>query len=216
MYLPYVIKRHGNRAWITNYNYMLKNLSDKKLELLLVKKNSETIAGALILFENHQPRLWNLGIKKGNFHHVKNGAIAALYYFTALYMEKLGYESFSVGHSRAFLTDGVLQYKRKWGLRPIEPQGLRKIQNIIFKSGIIVKLPLLSESTKGFFLTNPFIFERKGIMNVAVFVQKALSPSAEAQKELFKRNYIHGICKIYIYDFEEFRLQKKYLLKAAK
>jgi hypothetical protein len=122
-----------------------------------------------------------------------------------LYLTNLGYQSFCLGNSRAFLNDGVLQYKKKWNLRLIKAKGFSKIQNFIFKPGIIVKIPILSESAKSFLVTNPFIFEHRGLMNVAVFVENSSTLSPKARKTLFKRNNIKGVCKICVYDVEEIK-----------
>ena len=85
--------------------------------MILIKFKDQEIAGSLIAYKGHNARLWCFGIKDANPDYVKMGAFGALYYFSFQYLKNKGFKQVGVGGSRPFLNDGVLNYKKKWGLR---------------------------------------------------------------------------------------------------
>ncbi len=123
------------------------NFENKRYELLLVKDNHEEISGVVIRYDTVMPRLWHNGLKDGDVTLWKKGAIAATYYFAAQYLYSKGYERMSLGFSRTFLTDGLLQYKKKW---EITLQEFRKY-------AYLMRIYRKSVPVRGFLLHNPCI-----------------------------------------------------------
>ena len=118
LYVPYARRGYGDKAIYMDYEQMWSGL--KNPVLLRIKKDGQTVAGMVILQpENAVPHWWLLGIRNGDRNLVKQGVLAALYLFGIRYLEERGYARALLGGVRPFLTDGVLQYKRKWGARLI-------------------------------------------------------------------------------------------------
>jgi len=192
MHLPYAVAAHGNRAILGAYYYMKKEF--KKGELLLIKKENQYIAGALLVYKNMQALAMFLGIKDGNFDYVKEGAIAAIYYFRTRYLKEKGYKKIDLGLSRPFLKDGVLRYKRKWGGRQISCSP--------WVDGAYYVEPLAdTPGLRAFLTNNPFIFIDKGKINGAIFVDCERGFSQEAIAAIYKDYYFDGMSKLYIYQF---------------
>jgi len=194
MHLPYVVAAHGNRAILGAYYNMKKEF--KKGELVLIKKENQYIAGALLVYKKMQAFPMFLGIKDGNFEYVKEGAIGAIYYFVLRYLKEKGYEKIDLGPSRPFLKDGVLRYKRKWGGHQIScsPQsdGNYYVQPLTNTPGL-----------KAFLINNPFIFIDKQKINGAVFVNNIHSVPRESWEKIYKDYYFNGMSKLFIYQFGE-------------
>jgi hypothetical protein len=183
MYVPYLAKKHGSRAKFLSYDKMMKYRQMGIGELLLIKKKDEYIAGQLILFDENGPHLELVGIKDGSQCYFQDGVSAASYYFSSCYLHEKGYRKLSVGGSRPFLHDGVLHYKRKWGLRLIGKS----------EKGFLIKRLSACEGLKGFFNGNPFIYMDEGKLCGAVFVENDANCCQTNLKPLFKRFYINGL-----------------------
>jgi hypothetical protein len=191
MYVPYITKAHGASAFIVPYERMRAEL--KNCDLLLITKQEERIAGSLIVYEKTGPRFWLPGIRDANRDYLKAGARGALYHYSFLYLKEKGFTKVKPGRSKAFLLDGVLQYKRKWS------------QRIVGTSSYVYALKVLSytDGAKAFLQQNPFIFENGGILNGAVFLdeEKALTP--KNFKKIDKQFFHAGLSKLYIYCFHD-------------
>lgn len=181
MYRPYIIHAHGNRASFMSYEAMMKQ-SDIT-ELLLIKQGDDYIAGENLLFEDKGVRAWSLGVKDGNHDYVRDGALGALYYYKINYLTSRGYDRYNAGASRAFLKDGVLQYKKKWGLKLI---GARP-------GGFWLRIPRKSESSTAFLLNNPFIHRKGGCLHGLIFLGSGTEVGMELVDRLRKKHDIPGL-----------------------
>ncbi|MBN1929368.1 MAG: hypothetical protein JW764_07485 [Chlorobiaceae bacterium] len=92
-----------------------RSWSEYRCELLMVSDGGCDVSGVLIRYDDDCPYLWRNGLKNGDLSLWKKGAIAATYYYGALYLGSKGYKELYLGLSRGFLSDGVFQYKKKWG-----------------------------------------------------------------------------------------------------
>ena len=191
MYCPYITKRHGNVAFVMRYEVMEHKF--KTCELLLIKKGPEYIAGILLVYSKKGARLWSLGIKDGSREYINDGAVGALFYFSYLYLRQKGYEKINLGKSRPFLHDGVLRYKAKWDQKIIRADA----------QGLFVKPLLSSPGVKEFFINNPFIFQEKDCLNVALFIEENQLLGDKEFSRILKKYFLPGISKIFIYLFGE-------------
>jgi hypothetical protein len=157
MYVPYIRKSHDKRAIIHDYDFFLKEFT--KCDLVLIKKEQTDIAGCLLYYNEKAPRLLSLGVKDANTAYVDDGAIGALYYFSVKYLKEQGHKKINFGLSRPFLGDGVLRYKKKWGL---EIDSADKI-------GFLIEPIAETTAIKGFLFNNPFVFVEKKEFHGAVF-----------------------------------------------
>jgi hypothetical protein len=149
MYRPYILKVHGNRAALMSYDAMMNAYGIT--ELLLIKQGGNYIAGENLLYEGKSVRAWSLGVVDGETQHVKNGVIGALYYYKIGYLQGRGYRKFNAGASRPFLKDGVIRYKRKWGLSLTCPR----------PGGWWLRYDPAHPSAQAFISVNPFIYYRE-------------------------------------------------------
>ncbi len=191
MYLPYITKAHGNEAIVMDYDFIANRF--KGCDLMLVKKDKEYIAGVLIISTKTKARLWYLGVKDGNSNYIKDGALGALYYFSIFHLKGKGFKRLGSGLTRPFLKDGVLQYKKKWGLRIHSG----------FSSSFLVKQLSETTGTRGFFLNNPFIYSEKNKLNSAIFLESAKPICKSDFEKLYNDYYLEGISKLFIYRYGE-------------
>jgi hypothetical protein len=190
MYLPYMIERHGNRNKCLSYSRLMEYWESGNCELMLIKNEKKYIAGQVIVYDNGRARLSLFGIKDGKECYLKSGAGAAGYHFSARYLEYQGHRKIHVGGSRAFLRDGVLQYKKKLGLRLVGRS----------REGFLIKVLSLSSGVKEFFLRNPFIFVDRGRTHGAIFVERLEDcSSAKSLEEFCKSFYTQGMSNLIIY-----------------
>lgn len=187
MYVPYIMRAHGSSAYINSYEYMSAEF--KKCELLLVKKQQKRIAGLLIAYEKEEPRLWSLGVRDANQEYLKDGAVGALFYFSMCYLNEKGFTKVNFGQSRAFLNDGVFQYKKKWSQRIVGTS----LEWFAFK------VLSYTAPVKAFLQENPFIFENKGVLNGALFVDGEKPLSLKDFKNIDKKYFHSGLDKIILY-----------------
>jgi hypothetical protein len=190
MYKPFAVKRYGNKADVENY-YDL-NMSFKKGELLLVKMGGVPIAGTLIKYEKNQAFLCVLGVKDGDSSYLKFGTTAALYYYSIKYLRGKGFKRVDIGSTRPFLMDGVLRYKKKWGLKIIRTSG----------PGFLMKPLSETAVVRGFLLNNPFVFKDSNHIYGAVFLPSEQIDGQKSIEKKFHSYYIDGMSKLIIYVFD--------------
>ena len=187
MYVPYISKAHDNRAIITDYDFLVHEF--RKCDLLLIKKDQIYIAGCLISHKGNEPRLWSLGVKDANTAYINDGAIGALFYFAVKHLKGRGYNKVNFGLSRPFMNDGVLRYKKKWGLKIISAD----------KIGFMIEPLSQTDGLCGFLLNNPFIFLEKQNFNGAIFVNNEHSFTGKDFERIYKDYYLPGMSHLNIY-----------------
>jgi len=191
MYLPHILRVHGRSAFVTSYELMRKRFEHS--DLLLVMKQGEPISGCMISYFEAVPRVKSLGVRDGDPKYLKFGATGALYYFSLLYLEGKGFPCIGLGGSRAFLHDGVLRYKRKWAQRLIDTS----------PDMFVFKVLTDSNATKSFLRSNPFIFEKRGSLYAAVFVDTERPLDPEELGRIGKEYLYPGLSKLYVYVFQQ-------------
>lgn len=193
MHLPYIKEAFGNKAVILGYEFMKSEFGKHGLynDLLLVKKQQEYVAGMLMGYSKKGVYLHPLGVKDGNFDYVKEGAIGALFYFPLIYSKEKGYKKVNFGLTRAFLKDGVFQFKKKRGMQVIGTSN----------KGFALKPLSLSTAVKGFLVNNPFLYMDETGFKGAVFIDNHQSLSEEDVGRIYKDYYLPGMSKLFIYRF---------------
>jgi hypothetical protein len=189
MYLPYITEAHDDEAIVMEYDLIKEAF--KSCDLILVKNREEYIGGILIRYTGESARLWCIGIKNGNRDYLQLGVVGALYYFSFCYLKDKGFKKVELGDTRAFLKDGVLQYKKKWGIRIIRAS----------QTGFLVNILSAGNSTKEIFFSNPFIYMNKDKLEGAIFIENDRLISEKDFREIYKSYYRYGISKLIIYRF---------------
>ena len=191
MYLPYITKRYDNAAAIEPYELFKSHFHH--CDLLLIKSKNQVIAGGLICYEWGKVRLWSFGINDANPEYVQMGAFGALYFFSLQYLKDKGFLKVGLGGSRPFLNNGVIVYKKRWGLKLTEP----------FEINYLLKPLKITNESKSFLINNPFIFTEKGKFNCAVMMNEQFSIDADVAEDLNHKYYYPGINTINVFSFKD-------------
>ena len=176
MYRPLMRKRHGNAAIINTYGQLYKKF--KKNDLFMIKKEEMVIAGALVSHNKISGRLLAFGVLDGKDDYIHEGVMTALYYFPIKYLHEQNCRRICLGRTRAFLNDGVMFYKKKWGYKVVEESS----------AGFFIKVVRLDSGVIGFLQANPYITVEKRESSVVFF-----SKSKEAAPEILNilhKNYL--------------------------
>jgi hypothetical protein len=186
MYLPYSTGRYGDGA-------VLKTKEDIKAdfdkgELILVKKQGEYISGILLTYDGELATMPYLGVRDGSWELVSEGAISSGYEFALQHLEGNGCRKLIFGQSRAFLKDGVLQFKKKYGHK-IMGAGIHKF---------LTKVVCDTDATRALLQNNPFIIEDAGEFHGIVFLDGKLSTSQQTLEEIDKKLSQAGLSKLVV------------------
>jgi hypothetical protein len=73
--------------------------------------------GALFFYEDGRPRLFSQGILRNDKDLMRRGVGTAIYLCSFDHLSKNGFRDVHMGWSRAFLSDGSLYFKQRFGLK---------------------------------------------------------------------------------------------------
>jgi hypothetical protein len=118
MYVPLIRRRHGDLAYVRSF-YQLRRFFDRG-GILWLDYRGERIAGALFHRSGTVFRSVAHGTASGGWPPVIPGTKDVLNYFQAQHARSIGCARIDAGGSRPSLHDGVLRYKRKWGMNVAE------------------------------------------------------------------------------------------------
>jgi len=206
MYIPYITSVHGDQASLTTYDDMKNHFAE--CDLIIVKKDKEKMGGMLIRYENEMPRLWSIGVTNARVDYLRAGVIGALYYFSVIHLKEKGYDTVHFGATRAFLNDGVLRYKKKWGVQIANPP----------KQIFFLRVESVSPKIKAFFLNNPFMHMKEGTLQGAVFID-GTEPLSNSEIQRFRKDYfLKGLSdlNLYLFDHDKQSLQTYDLKKPSE
>jgi len=184
MYVPHAKRSHGEAAHIGTRDQVKKYFANG--ELMLIRKADRTIAGMVIEYKDGMPHLKTLGARDGDRDHVRCGGVAALYFFALSALGEQGHTKAGFGASRAFLDDGVLCYKRKWGHRIT---GTRK-------QSLVLQILDDSPGSAAFLEAHPFIYRKDGALVAAVFSASGRAASAEDLQRIENRYAYSGLAGV--------------------
>jgi hypothetical protein len=189
MYVPYVARTHGNRAMLTPWDEIARELH--RCELLLIKKDDDYIAGEICHdLGDGCVRIWCMGVKDGDLAYVKLGAVASLYYHEIGHFRARGFRRLHYGATRPFLHDGVLKFKRKYGPYIVQRD----------EREFAVTLARLTPGTQHFLANNPFINEHDGAYHANFFALVAADCDRDAFEAEAARHTLTGIAAYRLYD----------------
>ena len=136
IYRPYLEKRY-KYAKIEDFELWKQDLLKYPWELLVIEKNGIVVGGGCSVFHDgrYRQRITAL-LDEGC---LKEGAMAAIYYYSILRAKEKNVKIIDFGLSRPFLSDGVLINKRKWRAK-IVPSGTKRIIYLknLKKEGLII------------------------------------------------------------------------------
>lgn len=152
MYRPYALSRHGDLAVIHSYS-KIRSAFERGAGID-IKKCGQSIAGAIV-FRYDEKTLCtpHMGIAGGCIDAARSGVNVAIDYYVVSLAHSLGCSLINFGHTRPFLSDGVLRYKMNWKMEVEEDD-----------DGIgmfAIAAPGLTEQAKKFISANRFFHVTK-------------------------------------------------------
>lgn len=187
MYLPHIMKVYGRAAVIYSYRTVKRHFRDG--ELLFVSKEGRRIGGLIIRYGRAQAELYVLGVLEGDRQWVRQGVIGALYHFCFQHLAQRNLARVDVGASRAFLCNGVLQYKKKMGMR------------IVGTARGYYYLQVLADTRTAhtFLRENPLIIERDGSLSGVVFISADTGSFCERDfLRLDRQFFVEGLSHLFV------------------
>jgi hypothetical protein len=189
MYVAHIKRRYGDGAFVIPRKRVQENFD--KGELLLIKKEGEYISGQLITYKGSRACLPWLGVRDGNWEHVRDGAEGASYEFSFRRAEEKGCQTMDLTRSRPFLNDGLLRFKRTLSQRIVGAEPHRFLLRILSDS----------QATRAFLDNTPFIFERFGQFHGAVFASGETPLTLEALRQINKQHFHAGMATLVVFQF---------------
>jgi len=116
MYLPYATRRFGEHAAVRPMR-QLRRLLHRGGVLMWIYQAEKRIAGALLRQHDRCLDLLSLGLAGTGDDARRAGAIPAIYYFGLEHGKSQGCALLDCGNCRPSPADGVMWFKRKWGVR---------------------------------------------------------------------------------------------------
>ncbi len=151
-YVPFSHGRHGELTFIRTDLDLRRRV--RHGGILWLQRGGRRVAGILFEVKEHTVDLLALGTLAGNLDLVKEGAIAALYYFIIDMAQKRGCRVVDFRGSRPTLADGLLRYKSKWGAVLYDKTDSYH--------DLFVRWSRASDSVKEFLSQTPLIFRDGG------------------------------------------------------
>jgi len=183
MYFPYAVKRFGEATIPSSYHYLKRAF--ERGQFLLVKRDDNHLAGTIIYLHKERPWVHSVGIKEGSIEYLRQGVLAASYYFAIVWAKEKGYELIDFGHCRPFLNDGVFRFKKTWGMGIERSKRNRAIFGM--------KVSNLNHGVRSFLSKNPFIFINRDRLR-GYFLSDQDHPLMDQEiQSLFKTLYISGL-----------------------
>lgn len=188
MYLPYANQTYAGMMFLMSHADLRAFIPQS--ELLWVKNDAEEVAGLMLRHDGAIIRMYALGVKNGDPQYVKSGALAAAYCFAILHLTERGAQRLHLGGSRPFLRDGVLQYKKKWGIRIIDKS----------PQFFVLTPTRRTRASRSFLANNPFFFEAGDSLGGAIFGGRESGVSDDAIKRWRKEFEDMGLLHVQIFE----------------
>jgi hypothetical protein len=152
-YLPYVQARWGDTCVAPDAAW--RRRVERYCEVLWVMRGAERVAG--LLLESQGPALRMVVVGMTDAAHRRDGALPAAYYFAIEEAVRRGRRRLRTGGTRPVLSDGVLEFKRKWGaqlspMRQLAYLGVGCAEWSPTVRALLARHPLVVEASGGEFV----------------------------------------------------------------
>jgi hypothetical protein len=117
MLAPHASARFGDDAWLPS-SYLLGRFRERG-QLHFVVREGVRVAGFCSLRSGETLWVPLSGVRDGDAALLRAGVSAAAYAHAFEWARRQGCTRVDMGRTSPFVTDGVLQYKRKWGLTAV-------------------------------------------------------------------------------------------------
>jgi hypothetical protein len=113
-YLAYQRQRFGalsDRANFRRLRYVFRHGG----QIFWIVRDGQRLSGSLVVARKNILHTTVIGVRDGNFDHVRSGAFAANYYFLTRWAGDNGIAGIDLGLTPPSLVDGLMLTKRRWG-----------------------------------------------------------------------------------------------------
>ena len=197
MHVPYIQETHASLAEIVPYEEMA--LRFQHSDLVLVEHDGAVVGGGGIDDSTGVPTLFALGLREPFSVHRDMGVIAAVYQFCFERMAAKGYSRAGMGYSRPLLDDGVLRFKRKFGMEIVDGHPNCVLLRVL---RITPAIQALLESTP--FIHRDFNTNLRAVLTGAVFQTGATAPDAAALIRLARQYDYAGLNELVLHSWGAF------------
>jgi hypothetical protein len=164
MHLPYIRTRHNESSVVRSYAE-IEALFMNGGELVFVLHEGRRVAGVLVDYSNGLPKGVIMGVRGGDEELLRIGVSDALFFYQFQRIKNRGFNRLSLGHARAFLRDGALEYKRKLGGRLADGTDSGYVRFAFLRRSL---------SLDAFLKNNPFVsLDDAGRLVAVVFAENA-------------------------------------------
>jgi hypothetical protein len=191
MYLPLMRRRHGDSAVIRNVHQLRRAF--RRGGLVWVRRGKDRIAGGLFEHRNDVLRWLALGTAGGDVTLMRRGALAALYYFEIKLAHERRCTAIDFGGTPPILNDGLLLYKKKWGIQFVESSST--------PYDLVIRWESPNEQLTEFLTRTPVIVRRDGGLAgvTALPPQAGIGRSLEEQVDDIHRSlWMAGLDQLFV------------------
>jgi hypothetical protein len=171
MYVPHVTKRFGDSAYVEP-EWKIQYCAETGA-LMEILKEGEIVAGQVLFADRDSLQFLWAGTSGGELGAHSKGVFPALFYYGILYAFERGYRSVDYCGSRPFLSDGILQLKRRWG---------GAVHDGWSRDTLFFRPTRLSPATRGFLTRCPLIARSGRDLVGKVFHGDTAITAAEVQR----------------------------------
>jgi hypothetical protein len=190
IYLPYILARYGDLALPDGWDVMVSTANGG--ELILAKSAAGELLGGILMGRNSK-RMYARAVGQiSNDRATMNTGVGSALYLASFERAKLyGYDRVGFGLTGPFLNDGLLRFKKKWGLRLLNE----------CVQGIWLQFNNATAAVESFLINNPFIYRDAGKIYGIVFTSDPELTDDQSLHTLKSRYYLPGmeslqICRI--------------------
>lgn len=188
MYLPFLAGRHGGLARPKDEDWLRSSF--RRGKIIWVVQGEEKLAGVVIEVGHGALHFWAVATRDGDPGLMKEGALAALYLFAIQHARDQGCSYVDFGSCRAFLADGILRYKRKWGME-MRP----KLDN---QNVLLIRWPVWNETVSAFLADASIVHEDGPALRLVTAAGKS-DPASQAEADrIYRSVFMPGISRFVI------------------
>jgi hypothetical protein len=189
MYVPFMRCRHPENAFIRELSWLRQRCASGGI--LWILQAGQRIAGILFERRGGALRLWAEGLLRGDPMLLKMGVVAALYERVIAYARRQGYSYIDFGAVRPCLGDGLLRYKRKWGMT----FGEKRDNHHSF----LVRWNEWNHAVSGFFAATPLLYRGRRGLSALTSVVSSSAPATDADAASARHSsWVRGLDRICI------------------
>ena len=182
-YLPSIRNRHGPEAFYLDLGLLRSCYARGGLGW--VTQDGRRVAGMLFDRQRRVMRVVASGTESGRWDLVRGGATSAGYYFAWKHALELGCTHINFGGCHAQLTDGLLRYKRKWGMSLAERPDTYYDTLVSWETGGPIALAFLR--------TAPIVHHGRAMLSALAVVDGDGRGTADNAKEAHRSVWTPGL-----------------------